>query len=201
MGRNQKDTNCDVQRKMDDEDERKVKINQNLARFLAEQTAQQRTPQKRQLRNRNLNLLQDNSSSIPFNKYSNNCLQYGINLVNDLRVQGSKDKVRNGNNNQEALYSMRLSRTCAENKNISSSPVKDQNGPTKNARTTLDEEEQQNNLNNNNNISGDNVVQTKQSWSGLKDTNHHNNTSNKRRTIKVSKLIGRSMTFSCRCLG
>jgi len=196
MGRNQQDINCDVQKVVNDEDERKVKINQNLARFLAEQTAQQRIAQKRQSRNRNLNLLQNNSSSNASNKYPNNCLQYGINLVNDLRVQSSRDKVSNGNDNQEASYSKRLSKACAENKSISSSFVKMQNVPTKDARLTLDEEEQQNNFNNNNNFSGDNVVQAKQSCSAVKDTAHHNNTSNKRRTIKVSKLIGRSMTFS-----
>ena len=64
MGRNQQQNDPDIARSAEDDEERQMRINRNLARFLEEQTSQSRITQQR--------------GSYKKNK---NCHQYSMNLI------------------------------------------------------------------------------------------------------------------------
>ena len=65
MGRNQHQSDNEVRRSVDEDEERQIRINKNLARFLAEQTAQQRLSKRRQNYNHNINLSADVTKTKP----------------------------------------------------------------------------------------------------------------------------------------
>ena len=57
MGRKQQKNDTNITRSVEDEEERQLRINRNLARFLAEQTSQPRIAQKRQSQKQSLHEL------------------------------------------------------------------------------------------------------------------------------------------------
>ena len=69
MGLNQNQNGEKIKTSTDEERERQIRINRNLARFLADQTAQQRVSKRRQHQNNNV--------SIPWNLYYK-CRQFII---------------------------------------------------------------------------------------------------------------------------
>jgi len=196
MGRNQQQSDPNITRSVEDEEERQIRINRNLSRFLEEQTSQPLIAQKRQSHKKNVNLSVcgvQNSSSLISQKSNPN--QSGANVPTGFHLQRNNNKFPSDNINHN--------RSCFRN-SISTSKSKDEqcsSGTNVNSLlkeqsyTSRDEEERQNILNNNVTFSGGNVHQMSD-IKGHKSNICHNRT-NTRCTMTVSKLIGRSLTFAC----
>ena len=183
MGLNQNQNGEKIKSSTDEERERQIRINRNLARFLADQTAQQRVSKRRQHQNNNVIPSPDISTNkpIPHNKDQNRCVHYGMKLAeeyNQVRRNGDQSSLNKN------LYHE------AQNKNVPNI-FPNQRPLMKQASLNSRDEEQRQNLINNN-ISN-------QAADQIQDLNPKNsvNQANKRCTMRVSKLIGRSLTFSC----
>ena len=183
MGLNQNQNGEKIKSSTDEERERQIRINRNLARFLADQTAQQRVSKRRQHQNNNVIPSPDVSTNkpIPHNKDQNRCVHYGMKLAeeyNQIRRNGDQSSL-NKNLHHDA-----------QNKNVPNI-LPHQRPLMKQASLNPRDEERRQNLINNN-ISN-------QTASQIQDLNLKNsaNQANKRCTMRVSKLIGRSLTFSC----
>ena len=204
MGRNHQDYEKDVPKPLEEEEEKKIRINRNLARFLAEQAVQRRSTTQQQ-RQQNLNIVKPSSVRVrqvhpnlsSSNKTSYQRVPCGFKLSSDLKLPTNND---HGNTNHET--DKILSTKCSDgssgihfnNKNDGpcSSSSKVHAMLTRNScLTTKDEEERQNIINNNATFQNKNTSNI-----GHKSKTLHNFT-NKHCTMKVSKLIGQSLSFSC----
>jgi hypothetical protein len=193
MGRNQQQSDTNITGSVEDDEERQIRINRNLARFLAEQTSQPRIAQKRQSHKKNVNLsvggVQSNSSLI---SQKNNPNKLGVptaaNVPTGFHLQSNSNKFPSDKNYHNRSF-LRNSKSKDEQCFSESNVLKEQ------GYTSRDEEERQNILNNNVTFSGGNVPQMSD-IKGHKSNGCHNRT-NTRCTMTVSKLIGRSLTFAC----
>ena len=197
MGRNQQQSDTNITGSVEDDEERQIRINRNLARFLAEQTSQPRIAQKRQSHKKNLNLsvggVQSNSSLIS-QKSNPNKLGFpkAANVPTGFHIQSNSNKFPSDKNNHNRSFirnSVSTSKSKDEQCSSETNVLKEQ------SYTSRDEEERQNILNNNVTFSGGNVPQMSD-IKGHKSNICHNRT-NTRCTMTVSKLIGRSLTFAC----
>ena len=183
MGLNQIQNGEKIKTSTDEERERQIRINRNLARFLADQSAHQRVSKRRQHQNNNVIPSTDVSINkpIPHNKDQNRSMHYGMKLAeeyNQIRRNGDQSSLNKNSSNE------------TQNKNVpkifpSQRPLMKQ--ASLNPR---DEERRQNLINNNISNHAANQIQEL----NLKNSV---NQANKRCTMRVSKLIGRSLTFSC----
>ena len=183
MGLNQIQNGEKIKTSTDEERERQIRINRNLARFLADQSAHQRVSKRRQHQNNNVIPSTDVSINkpIPHNKDQNRSMHYGMKLAeeyNQIRRNGDQSSLNKNSSNE------------TQNKNVPKI-FPNQRPLMKQASLNPRDEERRQNLINNN-ISNHTANQ-------IQDLNLKNsvNQANKRCTMRVSKLIGRSLTFSC----
>ena len=172
MGLNQHQNEKEVTRSSDTEDDRQIRINRNLARFLADQTAHQRISKRRQYQHLSVDPSADVKTGIPTtqNQNPNRCVHYGMKLAEEYhQIQRRGDQDANKNLNHETNPRPLVKQASLNPQN---------------------EQTRKNILNNNLN---DNTP-SKVSELNLKNSL---NQTNKRCTMRVSKLIGRSLTFSC----
>ena len=200
MGRNHQDHEKDVTNPVDEEEEKKIRINRNLARFLAEQAAQHRNTQQRQSNCNNgkssVNILQIHPSLSTSNKNTHQRIQYGLNVSNDLQLQTRSGQLNTNHKLDKMSYTKRSSNSsnkpCHAKEGPCSSSSEVQPALRGNNHHPQNEEERQNILNNNISCPGRNSRH-------MSNIGHKTNTyTNKRCTMRVSKLIGQSLTFSCR---
>ena len=181
MGLNQNQNGENIPTSIDEERERQIRINRNLARFLADQTVHQRVTKRRQHQNNNVHpsAITTINKPIPQSQDPNRCIHYGMKLAEEYHQTRRKgDQPSNKKLNHET-----------QNKNVSKF-LPNQRPLMKQASLNPSDEEQRQNILNNN---------ISQNPNQLPDLSYNNNASqtNKRCTMRVSKLIGRSLTFSC----
>ena len=115
MGRNQQQNNTDITRSAEDEEERQIRINRNLARFLEEQTSHPRTAQKRQSYKKNINLSVcgvQNNPSVTSQKTNPNLSGFAS-AANEFHLPCNSNLLSNDNKNNI--------RSCFRN-SVSTSP-------------------------------------------------------------------------------
>lgn len=181
MGRNKEENDPDIPRSVEDDEERQMRINRNLARFLEEQTSQSRIAQQRQSYKKNKNL------SVSGVKHNHSIEPQSKNLNQSYIPSSTNSPI-------EADLPSNSSQFPSYNKNHLSGVALQPQMKEKRC-VSRDEEERQNILNNNVTSSGGNAPQMSD-IKGHQENNCHNHT-NKRCTMTVKKLIGRSLTFSC----
>ena len=195
MGQNHHQNEKEVRKSVDEDDERQIRINRNLTRFLAEQASQQRLSKRRQYYNHNINPSADVTNTKPLsnNPIPNRSMHYGMKLSEEYhQIQRKADQQLGNNLNHENFSKHKPNKIAAANlPSVAANQRSLIKQATINPRL---EEERQNILNNN--IT--NHVPSKIPDLNLKNS-LNSNQRNKRCTMRVSKLIGRSLTFSCMC--
>ena len=200
MGRNEGLHKADVQNVIEnDEEERKIRINQNLARFLTDQANHQAAKNKRQMNRQQKNSLlksnlHDNPPSNKTNNIPNNVFKSGPKSLNQSQQIGEKSTSQIDRKEEDKTSCVRHNSNIRGNKdNLQSS--KNLNCTSPICKHPINDDERQNILNNNIDGHGSNTNEMQRNM-GRKLPTLHNQT-NKRCTMTVSKLFGRSVTFSC----
>ena len=200
MGRNQGLHKSDVQNVIEnDEEERKIRINQNLARFLTDQANHQAAKNKRQMNRQQKNSLlksnlHDDSSSNKTNNIPNYVFQSGPKSSNQSQQIDKKSTCQIDRKEQDKTSCVRHTSNIGGKKDkLQLSKNLNCTSPT--CEHPINDDERQNILNNNIDGHGSNTNEMQRNM-GRKLPTLHNQT-NKRCTMTVSKLFGRSVTFSC----